>query len=167
MDEQKTSCSDRQSLIVRLKQGLYDGSDIMRAWCMLRQDGERITELEQEVERLKAFREAVVGWRENDWPEYFCRRTAEMVADRGREAEDAGMNEQKTGWHKLNYHERGERITELEARLNRLVERLSEDCIYWANAQPSEKGIWYADQLQKAIAEAEMEEFMDKLEAGQ
>lgn len=38
---------------------------------------------------LTAFREAVVGWRENDWPDYFCRRTAEMVADRGREAEEA------------------------------------------------------------------------------
>jgi dsDNA-specific endonuclease/ATPase MutS2 len=53
MGEQKTSRSDRQSLIVRLKQGLYDGSDIMRARCMLRQDGERITELQEEVERLR------------------------------------------------------------------------------------------------------------------
>ncbi len=39
------------------------------------------------VERLNAFRSAVCGWRENDWPEGFCRRTAEMLADRGRQAE--------------------------------------------------------------------------------
>lgn len=42
--------------------------------------------LRTEVERLKAFRDAVAGWRENDWPEWFCRRTAEAIADLGRAA---------------------------------------------------------------------------------
>lgn len=40
-----------------------------------------------EVAALVAFRSAVCGWRESDWPEGFCRRTAELVADHGRQAE--------------------------------------------------------------------------------
>lgn len=30
--------------------------------------------------------ERVVGWRERDWPEGFCRRTAELIADEVRAA---------------------------------------------------------------------------------
>jgi hypothetical protein len=51
--------------------------------------------LRKENRTLTAFRQAVVGWRENDWPEYFCRRTAEMVADRGREATQERPVEEK------------------------------------------------------------------------
>lgn len=40
-----------------------------------------------EVERLRAFRVAVMGWRTHNHPEWFCRRTAEMVADYGRAGE--------------------------------------------------------------------------------
>ena len=38
------------------------------------------------VERLKEFQAAVEGWRECDHPEWFCRRTAEYVAELGRSA---------------------------------------------------------------------------------
>ncbi|MEE8481767.1 MAG: hypothetical protein V3S12_00310, partial [Acidiferrobacterales bacterium] len=46
------------------------------------------TFLEQEVriEKLEAALSAVYGWRENDHPEWFCRRTAEYVADLARAA---------------------------------------------------------------------------------
>ena len=43
--------------------------------------------VEAEMGRLRSFRSAVCGWRESDWPESFCRRTAELVADHGRQAE--------------------------------------------------------------------------------
>lgn len=45
---------------------------------------ERIVGLQAEVERLL---EVVIGWREHDWPEWFCRRTAEAIADRVRETQ--------------------------------------------------------------------------------
>ena len=52
---------------------------------------ERLTaELEKcGVERDKAcgFQIAVQGWRENDWPEWFCRRTAEALVERGKAGE--------------------------------------------------------------------------------
>ena len=38
----------------------------------------------ERVEELQAFKDAVVGWRENDWPEGFCRRTAEMIAENAK-----------------------------------------------------------------------------------
>lgn len=41
-----------------------------------------------EVERLRAFRAAVLGWRIHNHPEWFCRRTAETVADYGRAGEE-------------------------------------------------------------------------------
>jgi hypothetical protein len=40
-----------------------------------------------ELQRLQRFRSAVVGWREVDHPEGFSRRSAEWVANLGREAE--------------------------------------------------------------------------------
>lgn len=43
-------------------------------------------ELETKLARVEAFRSAVIGWRENDWPSWFCRATAEAVAERGTEA---------------------------------------------------------------------------------
>lgn len=39
-----------------------------------------------ELERLRAFRSAVIGWRESDQPEGFCRRTAEIVVLLGKTA---------------------------------------------------------------------------------
>lgn len=44
-------------------------------------------DLWRRIEKLEAFRAAVVGWREYDQPEWFCRRTAETIADLGREQE--------------------------------------------------------------------------------
>ena len=48
---------------------------------------EQLRRVEAEMGRLRSFRSAVCGWRESDWPEGFCRRTAELVADHGRQAE--------------------------------------------------------------------------------
>lgn len=44
-----------------------------------------------EVERLRAFRVAVLGWRTHNHPQWFCRRTAEMVADYGRAGEERAI----------------------------------------------------------------------------
>ena len=43
-----------------------------------------------EYERLSTERSAVLGWREYDHPEWFCRRTAEYMADLMREASASG-----------------------------------------------------------------------------
>jgi len=45
-----------------------------------------LDEQDQRIEQLEAFHSAVLGWREHDQPEWFCRRTAESVADLGRAA---------------------------------------------------------------------------------
>lgn len=42
-----------------------------------------------EIERLRRFRDAVIGWRECDWPEGFCRRTAQLIADNAKEKSGA------------------------------------------------------------------------------
>lgn len=56
---------------------------------------EKLAQAEQEIEGCKAYlpkyqealrlsrayRDAVMGWREYDWPAGFCRRTAEMIAE--------------------------------------------------------------------------------------
>lgn len=39
-----------------------------------------LSEVKANFAELEAFRDAVIGWRENDWPEGFSRRTAELVA---------------------------------------------------------------------------------------
>lgn len=41
----------------------------------------------KQLSTLQAFRSAVMGWREHDHPEWFCRRTAECLAGLGEEAE--------------------------------------------------------------------------------
>jgi hypothetical protein len=41
---------------------------------------------ESEVNQLKAFKDSVIGWRENDWPEGFCRATAELMSERAKES---------------------------------------------------------------------------------
>ena len=43
-----------------------------------------LTRLREVMEPLEVFRTAVIGWRANDWPEGFDRRTAELVAEMGR-----------------------------------------------------------------------------------
>jgi len=48
---------------------------------------QRAEAAEAKVEELEAFRKAVIGWRENDHPEWFCRKTAEYVAELGKGAE--------------------------------------------------------------------------------
>jgi hypothetical protein len=45
-----------------------------------------VEKLESRVAELEAFRAAVIGWRENDHPEWFCRKTAEYVAELGKGA---------------------------------------------------------------------------------
>ena len=55
----------------------------------------RLSAAEQDARRLKAFRVAVIGWRENDWPEHFSRHTAELVAQLGQDAFDAALPEVK------------------------------------------------------------------------
>ena len=40
-----------------------------------------------EIARLRAFRAAVIGWREIDHPEGFCRHTAEYMVQLGKDAE--------------------------------------------------------------------------------
>ena len=57
-----------------------------------------ILELEDLVGELWAFREAVIGWRERDWPENFSRTSAEMVATRAAvfEAHRAEATTKKT-----------------------------------------------------------------------
>ena len=45
-----------------------------------------IGEIERFSCEVKAVLDTVYGWRENDHPEWFCRRTAEWIADRVREA---------------------------------------------------------------------------------
>ncbi len=57
-----------------------DEIEYIRADLALRGDTAR------ELERLRAFRSAVIGWRENDWPEHFNRHTAELIAQLGEEA---------------------------------------------------------------------------------
>ena len=49
---------------------------------------DHIATLTAERDRLEAFRKGVVGWRETDQPEWFCRNTAELIADYGRNAEE-------------------------------------------------------------------------------
>jgi hypothetical protein len=44
---------------------------------------------DDELERLRRFRTAVIGWRENDWPEGFCRRTAEQIAEMAKAREES------------------------------------------------------------------------------
>lgn len=41
----------------------------------------RIASLEERCRRYEERLRRVIGWRENDWPEGFCRRTAEMIAE--------------------------------------------------------------------------------------
>jgi hypothetical protein len=48
--------------------------------------GTELGEAREEIERLRAVYERTVGWRECDHPEWFCRRTAEWMADRARAA---------------------------------------------------------------------------------
>lgn len=48
---------------------------------------QQVQDLKAENERLRNFRSAVCGWRERDWPAWFCRKTAEAIADFGRELE--------------------------------------------------------------------------------
>lgn len=48
-------------------------------------NGDWIHDPDRRMEKLEAFKSAILGWRENDWPEGFCRMTAELLADRGRE----------------------------------------------------------------------------------
>ena len=57
---------------------------------------EQVAALAQQLEAaerrekgLREFRNAVVGWREVDYPEGFCRRTADMVVEFGLRAEAA------------------------------------------------------------------------------
>lgn len=50
-------------------------------------------------ERAKAFERAgwtVTGWREKDRPEWFCRATAQLIADQYREARNAALDQPKT-----------------------------------------------------------------------
>lgn len=42
-----------------------------------------------DVRELERFKEAVLGWRENDWPEGFDRRTAELIAHNAKQAASA------------------------------------------------------------------------------
>ena len=44
-----------------------------------------------EIARLRAAITAVSGWRENDWPEWFHRRTAETIAEHMRVALEGGQ----------------------------------------------------------------------------
>ena len=46
---------------------------------------ELLEKLERELADLKAFYDAITGWREWDYPEGFDRRTADLLVDRGRE----------------------------------------------------------------------------------
>jgi len=46
--------------------------------------------MEAECAELKRFKSTILGWRENDWPEWFCRHTAEALADRGKENNNVG-----------------------------------------------------------------------------
>lgn len=50
-------------------------------------DRESASNLMRENAELKAFRSAVVGWREVDTPEGMCRGTAEFIANLGIDAE--------------------------------------------------------------------------------
>lgn len=44
-----------------------------------------LTTLRAKVAEMEAFRSAVIGWREKDHPEWFCRRTAQWMADNAEE----------------------------------------------------------------------------------
>ena len=46
-------------------------------------DPHKLSRLRERVLELEAFRSAVVGWRESDWPAAFCRATAEAIAQHG------------------------------------------------------------------------------------
>lgn len=61
-----------------------DDSDPLR-WYVNRylQRGVEIDVLKRRLEDAEAFKAAVLGWRENDHPEGFCRATAEIVAGYG------------------------------------------------------------------------------------
>ena len=50
--------------------------------------------LEDRIAELEAFKGAVLGWRENDHPEGFCRFSAEYVADLGRQALNRGRDDE-------------------------------------------------------------------------
>ena len=39
-----------------------------------------LLESARRVEELQAFKDAVIGWRERDWPSWFCRETADRIA---------------------------------------------------------------------------------------
>lgn len=54
---------------------------------VLSESANRIKELEADRDALAAFRSAICGWRENDWPKSFSRSTAELLAEHGRQAE--------------------------------------------------------------------------------
>ena len=54
----------------------------------MRQAAIHLRAAEAHIKKLEAFKSAVVGWREHDHPEWFCRRTAEEVVNYGRSAED-------------------------------------------------------------------------------
>lgn len=49
--------------------------------------------LAAEVAELRAFKDAVMGWREYDWPEGFCRRTAEMLAQHANSRSNTELKE--------------------------------------------------------------------------
>jgi hypothetical protein len=42
---------------------------------------------QRRLAELEAFKSAVIGWRENDWPEGFCRGTAELIVERAKETQ--------------------------------------------------------------------------------
>ena len=42
------------------------------------------------IEALERFKQTVIGWRENDWPEGFDRRSAELLAERASEELEQG-----------------------------------------------------------------------------
>jgi outer membrane translocation and assembly module TamA len=50
-------------------------------------DYEAIRYLQKRIAELEAFKSAVIGWRENDWPEGFCRGTAELIVERAKETQ--------------------------------------------------------------------------------
>lgn len=58
------------------------------AWCAM-----KMNELTARVTELEGFKKAVLGWREYDHPEGFCRFSAEYVANLGREALNRGRDD--------------------------------------------------------------------------
>ena len=77
-------------------------SDLIDRLSKLRREGGRSGDAEiwsvctdaiAKLESQSTEREVITGWREFDHPEWFCRRTAEYMADLMREASASGTQE--------------------------------------------------------------------------